>query len=163
MNFPEPSEFAKHWTLDPKIVFLNHGSFGACPRAILELQGKWRAQMEAEPVRFLARELAPLLDSSRARLAHLLGTVPENLAFVANATTGVNAVVRSLSFRPGDEILTTSHDYNACRCALADVVQRSGAKLVVAQIPFPLLKAEKVVRAVLAAVTPQTRHNFIRL
>ena len=157
MKLPAPPKYARHWVLDPEVVFLNHGSFGACPRATLDLQSEFRAQMEAEPVRFLARKLEALLDASRARLAQLLGTAAENLAFVTNATTGVNAVVRSLAFQPGDEILTTNHDYNACRCALADVVQRSGAKLVVAQVPFPLRNPDEVVAAVLAGVTSRTR------
>lgn len=153
--------FAGHWTLDPLIIFLNHGSFGACPRVLLELQTELRAQMEAEPVRFLARQLEPLLDASRERLAQLLGTVAENLAFVPNATTGINAVVRSLDFQPGDEILTTNHDYNACRCVLAEMARRSGARLVVAQVPFPSLGEEEVVAAVLRAVTPRTRLAMI--
>ena len=157
MKFPLPSDLAKHWALDPAVVFLNHGSFGACPRAILDLQSELRSRMEAEPVRFLTRELEALLDASRARLAQFVGTAADNLAFVTNATTGVNAVARSLTFRPGDEILTTNHDYNACRCALADVAQRSGARLVVARVPFPLCNADEVVSAVLAAVTPRTR------
>src|SRR5208282_2006533 len=117
-NLPAPSELAVHWLLDPAVVFLNHGSFGACPREVLASQGRYRMRMEAEPVRFLTRELETLLDASRSRLARLLNTATDNLAFVPNATTGVNAVVRSLEFQPGDEILTTNQDYNACRNAL---------------------------------------------
>ncbi len=157
MKRPAPAEHARHWTLDPAVVFLNHGSFGACPRALLVLQSELRARMEAEPVRFLTRELETALDASRVRLAQFTGTKPEQLAFVTNATTGVNAVVRSLSFRPGDEILTTNHDYNACRCALADVAQRTGARLVVARVPFPVRTAGEIADAMLAAVTPRTR------
>lgn len=145
------------WTLDPAVVFLNHGSFGACPRDILELQAGLRARMEAEPVRFLARELEPLLDDSRARLARLLVTAPENLALVPNATTGVNAVLRSLDFRPGDEILTTNHDYNACHCAAVEVARRAGARVVVAQVPFPITSPDAVVTAVLRTATKRTR------
>ncbi|MCX7009330.1 MAG: aminotransferase class V-fold PLP-dependent enzyme, partial [Kiritimatiellaeota bacterium] len=128
---------------------------------MLELQSELRARMEAEPVRFLQRDLEALLDASRGRLARLLGTAAENLAFVTNATTGVNAVVRSLDFKPGDEILTTNHDYNACRCALADVAQRRGARLVVARVPFPLSGDDDVIAAVMAAVTPRTRLAMI--
>ncbi len=98
-NLPAPSELAVHWLLDPAVVFLNHGSFGACPREVLESQGRYRMRMETEPVRFLTRELETLLDASRSRLARLLNTATDNLAFVPNATTGVNAVVRSLEFR----------------------------------------------------------------
>lgn len=161
MNLPAPSELAAHWTLDPGVVFLNHGSFGACPRAVLETQRQWQAQMEAEPVKFLWRELAPPLDASRDRLARLLQTGPDNLAFVHNATTGVNAVVRSLEFHPGDEILTTNHDYNACRNALCAVAQRAGARVVVASVPFPVRDAAEVTAAVLAGVTERTRLAMI--
>lgn len=157
MQLPAPSEWAARWALDPTVVFLNHGSFGACPRDILALQAGLRARLEAEPVRFLVREMEPLLDASRARLAQLVHTAPENLAFVQNATAGINAVVRSLEFRPGDEILTTNHAYNACHCALAEAARRAGARLVVARVPFPLAGADEVVAAVLAAVTPRTR------
>ena len=157
MKFPAPASAAAQWTLDPAVVFLNHGSFGACPRVVLELQQQLRVRMEAEPVRFLTQELTSLLDASRARLAHLLGTAPDNLVFAQNATTGINAVARSLEFQPGDEILTTNHDYNACRNALAEVARRNGARLVVANVPFPLAGADEIVQAVLAAVTPRTR------
>jgi len=154
---PPPSEIARHWTLDPSVVFLNHGSFGACPRAVLEQQSQLRTRMETEPVRFLTQELQPLLDQSRNRLARLLNTSADNLAFVPNATTGVNAVVRSLEFRAGDEILTTSHDYNACRNALKAVADKAGAKLVVAPVPFPLRNEGQILEAILSCVTDRTR------
>lgn len=157
MQLPAPSVWAARWTLDPAVAFLNHGSFGACPRDILNLQAGLRTRLEAEPVRFLTRELPPLLDAARARLAQLLQTAPDNLAFVPNATAGINAVVRSLEFRPGDEILTTDHAYNACYCALAEVARRAGARLVIAQVPFPMASADAVVESVLAAVTERTR------
>lgn len=101
-----PSPFSNRWTLDPEVTFLNHGSFGACPAAILEIQTELRTRLEAEPVRFFMREMDGLLDSSRRRLARLLHAAPADLAFVSNATAGVNAVVRSIEFSPGDEILT---------------------------------------------------------
>ena len=148
---------AARWALDPAVVFLNHGSFGACPRDILALQTSLRERMEAEPVRFLARELEPLLDASRARLAKFLSTAAANLAFVPNATTGINAVLRSLEFKPGDEILTTNHDYNACHCAAVEIARRAGARVVVAHVPFPLASSDDVVAAVMAAVTDRTR------
>jgi isopenicillin-N epimerase len=143
------------------IVFLNHGSFGACPKAILKLQTELRRQMEAEPVQFLWRHYEERLEPARAALAKFLGARPRDLVFVANATTGVNAVVRSLKFRPGDELLTTSHDYNACHNVLVEAARRSGAKLVTARIPFPLRHADDVVEAVLRAVTPRTRLAMI--
>jgi isopenicillin-N epimerase len=154
---PPPSEHARHWDLDPTIVFLNHGSFGACPRVVLQRQQELRAELEREPVRFLARELEGRLDEARAALAAFVGSDPDDLAFVANATAGVNTVLRSLAFAPGDELLTTDHEYNACRNALDFVADRSGAKVVVAAIPFPLQSGQQVVDAVLAKVTARTR------
>ena len=160
-KLPAPSELAVHWLLDPAVVFLNHGSFGACPREVLESQGRYRKRMEAEPVRFLTRELDALLDASRERLARLLHTGSDNLAFVHNATTGVNAVAGSIQLQPGDELLTTSHDYNACRNALEAAARRVGARVVAAQVPFPLRGDEEVVNAVLSRVSPRTRLAMI--
>jgi len=108
-----PSDLARHWALDPAITFLNHGSFGATPRAVLEAQVRWRERMEAQPIQFLARDLPGLLAGTRAELGAFVGADPDDLAFVANATGAVNAVVRSLRFEPGDELLTDDHEYNA--------------------------------------------------
>ena len=145
------------WTLDPATTFLNHGSFGACPAAVLEVQSEVRARLEREPVRFFVREYEALLDQARAALASLVGAEADDLAFVTNATAGVNTVLRSLELCPGDELLTTDHAYNACRNALEYVAARAGARVVVATIPFPLADAGDVVNAVLACVTPRTR------
>jgi len=154
---PARSEHAHHWNLDAGVTFLNHGSFGACPAPVLEVQESYRRRMEAEPVQFLHRDLEELLDEARGRLAEFVGADPEDLAFVPNATTGVNAVLRSLPFEPGDELLTTSHEYNACRNVLEFVAGRSGAKVVVAEIPFPVASPDEIVSAVLGRVTPRTR------
>jgi isopenicillin-N epimerase len=151
------SSLRGHWDLDPAITFLNHGSFGACPRVVLDAQSAIRARLEREPVRFMVRELEPLWDAARTALARFVGASAEGLAFVPNATTGVNAVLRSLVFEPGDELLTTSHEYNACRNALEFVAARAGAKVVVADIPFPIDHEDQVVDAILSLVTPRTR------
>jgi isopenicillin-N epimerase len=146
------------WRLDPGITFLNHGSFGACPEPVLRVQAELRAEMEREPVRFLSRErLESRLDAARAALGAFVGADPEDLVFVPNATTGVNTVVRSLRFADGDELLTTNHLYNACRNALEFVAGESGARVVVAAVPFPLAGDDPVMQAVLGAVTPRTR------
>ena len=142
-------------------MFLNHGSFGACPKAILKLQSELRAQMEAEPVQFLWRRYEERLEPARVELAKFLGARVRDLAFITNTTTGVNAVARSLKLRRGDELLTTSLDYNACRNVLVEVCRRAGAKLVVARVPFPLRGADEAVDAVLRAVTPRTRLAMI--
>jgi isopenicillin-N epimerase len=149
--------FRRFWSLDPAITFLNHGSFGACPIPVLEAQTRLRAQLEREPVRFFVRELEPLFEEARSAVAALVGAAPEDLAFVANATAGVNTVLRSLDFAPGDELLTTNHAYNACKNALEYVARRAGARVVVAQVPFPLKGPDEVVDAVLQRVTSRTR------
>ena len=145
------------WPLERGVIFLNHGSFGACPAEVLRQQAALRDEMEAEPVRFLSRELDDRLAGARQALAAFVGADADDLAFVANATGGVNAVLRSLRFSPGDELLTTDHAYNACRNALDFAASRAGARVLVAMIPFPLAAPEEVVEAVLAHVTPRTR------
>jgi isopenicillin-N epimerase len=132
---PDPRDA---FLLDPRVTFLNHGSFGACPRVVLEEQGRIQRELEREPVRFFMRELEPRLDAVRARLAPHLGASPHDLVFVPNATHAVNGVLRSLELSPGDELLTTSHAYAACANALAFVAERTGARVVTAEIPFPL-------------------------
>ena len=154
---PAEVALAARWTLDPSVVFLNHGSFGACPREVLEHQAALRAEMEAEPVRFLSRELDGRLDRARAALGAFLGADPDDLGFVPNATSGVNAVLRSHAFAAGDELLTTDHAYNACRNALEYVAERMGARVIVVPVPFPVASPEAIIDGVLARVTPRTR------
>jgi isopenicillin-N epimerase len=151
------SPYAQHWSIDPQIIFLNHGSFGACPIPVLERQRSLRAQLELEPLRFYEREFEPLLDAARTDLATFVGADPADLVFVPNATTGVNTVLRSLIFAPGDELLTTDHEYNASRNALNFVAERSGARVVVAQIPFPVTSPDELIAAVLDKVSPRTK------
>ena len=147
------------WRLDPAVTFLNHGSYGACPRA--GARGPARAGASGwrrEPVRFLSREPAPACSTRRGpRSGRFLGADPEGLAFVPNATTGVNTVLASLRFEPGDELLANDHEYNATLNAMRAVAARDGATVVVARIPFPIARPDEVVAAILAAVTPRTR------
>ena len=152
-----PSEHARHWPLDPRVDFLNHGSYGAAPRVVLEAQATWRLQLEQEPVRFLVEQLEPALDDARAAVGTFVGAGADDLAFVTNATTGVNTVLRSLRFASGDELLTTDHEYNAVRNALDYVAARDGARVVVAEVPFPIESPEAAISAVIGAVTPRTR------
>ncbi len=156
-ELPQRSDLSEHWTLDPKVVFLNHGSFGATPTIVLEEQARFRRQLEAEPLRFFDHFYQEQIDSSRADLAAFVGADPEGLVFVSNATTGVNTVLRSLCMEPGEEILVTDHEYNACRNAVDAVAAQGGARVVVAPIPFPLSSEDGVLEAVLDRITPKTK------
>jgi isopenicillin-N epimerase len=155
------NQFVGQWQLDPEVDFLNHGAFGACPRVVLEEQSRWRARLESEPVRFMIHELEPALDVARGAVARLVGADPEDLAFIANATTGVNTVLASLEWRPGDELLVTDHGYGACTNAARYWTGRAGANVVTARVSVPVTDPEHVVEAVLAAVTPRTRLALI--
>jgi isopenicillin-N epimerase len=145
------------WLLDPEIRFLNHGSFGACPRVVLDLQSELRARLEREPVDFYLRQLERLLDEAREQVARFVGARADDLGFVRNATTGVNAVLRSLRLEPGDELVVTNHGYNACTNVARHVAERAGARVVTASFPFPLASEDEVVTAVLGATTDRTR------
>jgi isopenicillin-N epimerase len=149
--------FAPLWCLDPAVTYLNHGSFGACPSAVLEVQASLRREMEREPVDFLVANLPARLDAARDALSAFLGAEPQDVVFVPNATAGVNAVLRSLSFGSEDELLLTNHTYAACRKTVDFVAQRCGARVVVANLPFPCRDAEDMVAAVLQRVSPRTR------
>jgi isopenicillin-N epimerase len=117
--------------------------------------------MEAEPVQFLWRHYEERLEPARQQVARFVGARARDLVFVTNATTGINAVMRSLKLRRGDELLTTNHDYNACHNVLVEIARRAGARLATARVPFPLRGEDEAVEAVLRAVTPPTRLALI--
>ena len=146
--------------LDPSLVFLNHGSFGACPLTVLEKCQQWQREMERNPVEFLGRRSAQLLAHSRSVLAQYIGAKPEHLVYVANATSGVNIVARSIPLRAGDEILTTDHEYGACDNTWRFVCQHTGAKYVPVEIPLPF-RAQEFMQRVWAGVTPRTHVIFL--
>lgn len=153
----EARRLRAHWTLDPAVAYLNHGSFGACPSAILQAQAALRLEMEREPVDFLDESLPARLEAARRELAAFVGADPADLVFVPNATAGVNAVLRSLPFQAGDEVLVTGHTYAACRKAAEYVASRTGARIVTATLPFPVRTEEEIIAAVLECVTSRTR------
>lgn len=156
-----PAAPLSHWLLDPEIIFLSHGVFGACPRHVLTVQNQWRERLERRPVQFLARELETHLDAARERLANFLSADTDDIVFVPNATAGVNTVLRSLVLKPGDELLVTNYAYNACRNALEFAAERAGAKAVMAPIPFPFRHEDELVAPILERVTPRTRLAMI--
>lgn len=147
--------------LDDGVVFLNHGSFGACPEPVLaEYQG-WQRELEREPVDFIARRLTGLLDDVLAQLGAFVGAGPEGLALLPNATAGVNVAARSLELRPGDEVLSTDHEYGAMRLVWQDACARAGATWVEQPVAVPCTGEEQIVEAVWAGVTPHTRALFL--
>lgn len=154
---PSREQLLACWSLDASITFLNHGSFGACPLPVLAAQQRWRDRMERQPLQFFGRDLEALLDDARVELAAFVGAEADDLAFVPNATTAINTVLKSLSFAPGDELLTTNQEYNACRNALNYVAERYGLQVVVAQVPFPIEEPQQVIDAIVACVSDKTR------
>jgi isopenicillin-N epimerase len=153
--------FAVHWALDPAVTYLNHGSYGACPTAVLAAQSALRLEMERELVDFMNGALPGRLKRAREPLAAFLGADAADLSFVTNATMGVNAVLRSLTFGPEDELLVTSHTYNACRKTVDYVAHRTGVRIVVAEFPFPCRHEDEIVAAVISCVTSRTRLALI--
>jgi isopenicillin-N epimerase len=145
------------WRLDPTVIHLNHGSFGACPVPVRTRQQALMDALESNAVEFLDRRLEALLDAARRDVATFLNADPEGLVVVANATTGVSTVLRSLRLRPGDELLTTNHEYNATLNALEAAADDSRARVIRADIPLPIRHPEEVVEAILQAVSPRTR------
>jgi isopenicillin-N epimerase len=145
------------WAIEDGLRFINHGAFGALPRVIAAQQAAWRERMERNTARFFMTELPDALREAAAGLAGFVGTAPDRLGFVTNATAGVNAVVRSLPFAPGDEILTTDHAYNAVRNALLYVASRNGGSVIAAPVGIPVVDAQQILGAITNSITPRTR------
>src|SRR5438477_9059273 len=151
----------QEFLLDPDVVFLNHGSFGACPRPVFEQYQSWQRELERQPVEFLGRRQRDLLADARQTLATYLGAQQPDVVYVPNVTTALNVVARSLPLEPGDEILTTDHEYGALERTWTFVVEHLGAKLTVQRLPERLTDPQEVVEAVWAGVTPKTRVLFL--
>jgi isopenicillin-N epimerase len=147
--------------LDPEIRYLNHGSYGACPRPVFARYQAWQRELERQPVEFIARRLPGLLAAARAELGAAVGAAAAELVFVPNATTGVNLAARAVRLGPGDEVLSTGLEYGACDLAWEHVCARAGAAYVRAEVPLPVERPQDVVERVLARVTPRTRALFL--
>lgn len=147
------------WALEPGRIQLNHGSFGAVLEDVLAAQERWRRRFEADPTRFVFRDLQPAMDEAREALGEFVGADPAGLVPVRNATAGIASVLASIQpfLGPGDQILTTGHDYNAVRQILRFAAERTGAEVVVAPVPFPIEDPSQVTRAIMASVTERTR------
>ena len=149
--------------LRPDVTFLNHGSFGACPRPVFEEYQRWQLQLESQPVAFLdpARGLSGWMRDARVAMAAILGTSAENIVGLTNATYALNIVAQSLDLQPGDEILTTDHEYAALEKTWAYVCRNTGAVIKTVQIPLPLTDEAQFTDAIRAGVTDKTRVLFL--
>lgn len=155
------SNLARHFLLRDDVVFLNHGSFGACPRPVFERYQAWQLELEREPVQFLGRGLSERMRVPREALSAFLGTGPDNIVGLVNATEGLNIVAHSLDLKPGDEILTTDHEYSALEKTWTYVARRTGAKIVTVKVPMPLVSEEAFTETILAGMTDRTRVLFL--
>lgn len=156
-TLPPQPELAHSFMLDPDVVYLNHGSFGACPAAVLEAQTAHRARVERDAMRFYIYDLWKDMDRSRAALGELVNTSPGDLVFVSNATSGVANVIANIDLEPGDEVLTTRFEYPACINNLRRACEQSGAELVVVDLPWDPIDEDSVVGAIMDRVTDRTR------
>lgn len=147
--------------LDPDITFLNHGSFGATPQPVFDDYQAWQRRLEWQPVQFLINDLAGYLENARAALGQFINAVPGDIAYIPNATFGLNVVARSLDLGPGDAVLTTNHEYGACDNIWRFLSQKRGFQTVSQPIPLPVTSADTIVEQFWQAVTPQTKVIFV--
>lgn len=157
MKQPPASDFM----LDPDVIYLNHGSFGACPQPVFEAYQSWQRILERQPTRFLGREIAERMSAARAALADFIGCQPDDVVYFTNPTTALNMVARSLRLKPGDEILATDHEYGALDRTWRFLCGKSGAVYRRQPIPLPIESEEHVVDALWEGVTERTRAVFI--
>lgn len=150
-----------HFLLEQDVVFLNHGSFGACPKPVFQAYQDWQLQLERQPVRFFVKELWPALEVARRALEAYVGSERNCLVPVMNATVGVNTIIQSLKFESGDEILSNEHEYGACTRAWEKVCRHTGAVYVLAPIPDPIESLEQIAEAIWSRVTDRTKVLFI--
>lgn len=152
---------ASHWSIRPGLTFLNHGSYGAVPNVVLKHQSDLRLRMEQDAVRFFKVDLENLMDDMRARVGAFLGCPGPTLAPMVNATVALATILRQESFRPGDEILVTDHEYMSGINELERICAATGAKVVRAAVPFPATSPDDVVSAVQSAISPRTRFMMV--
>ena len=156
MDVTHPVSPIDRWALDPAVVHLNHGSYGGCPRAVLDAAAGFRARLEAAPMRFFILEWQAELDRARAAVAGFVGADPARMVFAPSATAGIALALHAAELSAGDEIVTTSHVYPACRFQLERLADARGVRLVFAETPLPF-DADALVERVTAAITPRTR------
>ena len=155
------SSLKQYFLLDPKVVFLNHGSFGAVPKPVIEACQNWQLRLERQPVLFLARELDGLLLQSRTALGEYLNADANDIVYIPNATHGVNIIAHSLQLKPGDEILTTDHEYGACDYTWNFICIKTGAKYVHQPVPLPVHSEDEIVEQFWSGITPRTKIVYL--
>jgi isopenicillin-N epimerase len=156
LTLPLP-ELRQQYLISPDITFLNHGSFGACPRPVFDTYQQWQRELESNPVVFLGHRLPELLAGARAKLAAYLGAEAGDLAFVPNATYGINVVARSLVLKAGDEVLASDHEYGAVDRTWRFNCERQGATYINQPIPVPVSDAATMADQLWAGVTDRTK------
>ena len=151
----------EHFLLDPEIIFLNHGSFGATPKPVLDIYHDWQQRLEENPVKFLDRDIKFYFRNAREALGEYLNADPDNLVYIPNVTYAVNAIAGSLRLSPEDEILATDHEYGACDKTWTYHSQRSGAKYIRQTIPVPITSQEEILECMWLSVTSRTKLIFM--
>ncbi len=151
----------QYFSLEPEIHFLNHGSFGATPKPVLDVYQEWQRRLERQPVRFLGREIAAHLRTAREALGTYLHADAGDLVYIPNATHGVNIVARSLDLHPGDEVLTTDHEYGACDYTWEFICSKTGAVYVRQPVSLPAVSTQNLLEEIWQGVTPRTRLIFV--
>ena len=151
----------KHFLLDPEITFLNHGSFGACPKPVFDVYQRWQRELEERPIEFLGRNAFSLLEESREKLAAYLNCAARDLVYFPNPSTAINMVVRNLDLQPGDEILTTDHEYGAMDRTWLYFCKKHGAKYIQKNIPLPVTTHADFIESFWEGVTSKTKIIFL--
>src|SRR5215207_9153073 len=151
----------EQFLIRPDVTFLNHGSYGACPKPVFERYQAWQLELERQPVEFIGRRRVDLLREARTALASYLHADPDEVVYQSNVTQALNIVARSLPLAEGDEILSTDHEYGALDRTWRFVCDKTGARYVVQPLPRPLDDPEDVVAAVMAGITPRTKVLFL--
>jgi isopenicillin-N epimerase len=128
---------------------------------VLHAQDAWRLQMERQPVQFMVAELPGALRHAAERLADFLGTEGNRLAFVENASDGVNAVLRSFAWHAGDEVVLADHAYAAVRNTVDFLARQFDLRVHVAAVAFPMDSTARLVEGYCAAITERTRLAII--
>ena len=155
------SHIKDQFLLAPDVTFLNHGSFGATPKPVMEAYQNWQIRLENQPVKFLGREINELLSDARNALGSYLNVDADDLVFIPNATHGANIIARSLQLAPGDEVLSTNHEYGACDYAWEFACQKNGSHYIRQPIPLPIQSEEEIGKQFLKGLTQRTKVIYL--